>query len=295
MAKQEQIKRRIGSTEDLQSVVTTMKSLAAVNIRQYEDAADSLDVFRKTLGLGLQVVLRHVPLADAAPADAGSGHGTAIVFGSDQGMCGQFNEEIGRFAVDAMASESNLGKDVWAVLVIGERLHGVIADAGYTIRESFRVPQSIHGIVPFVQDLLVTLDGIGTERGLGTVVVMHNERSSGAAYTPRKIRLLPLDREWLTSFADRSWPTNMLPQFTMEPRALLSALIRQYLFVSLHRAAIHSLAGENASRLASMQAAEKNIEERLVELTADYHRERQSEITGELLDLVSGFSALTEG
>jgi F-type H+-transporting ATPase subunit gamma len=73
---------------------------------------------------------------------------------------------------------------------------------------------------------------------------------------------------------------------------LLSALIRQYLFVALHRATVESLASENAARLSSMQAAEKNIEERLTDLTAEYRQQRQNSITGELLDIVSGFEAL---
>jgi F-type H+-transporting ATPase subunit gamma len=79
----------------------------------------------------------------------------------------------------------------------------------------------------------------------------------------------------------------------MDREALFSSLVREYLFVSLYRAFAESLASENASRLASMQAAEKNIEERLRELSAQYHQQRQMSITSELLDIVSGFEALT--
>jgi len=78
----------------------------------------------------------------------------------------------------------------------------------------------------------------------------------------------------------------------MDRDRLLPALIRQHLFVLLHRALVESLTSENASRLASMQAAEKDIEERLVELHARYHDQRQNTITSELLDIVSGFEVL---
>jgi F-type H+-transporting ATPase subunit gamma len=54
------------------------------------------------------------------------------------------------------------------------------------------------------------------------------------------------------------------------------------------------LASENAARLAAMQAAEKNIEERLTVLNAEYRQQRQNVITGELLDIVSGFEALKQ-
>lgn len=73
---------------------------------------------------------------------------------------------------------------------------------------------------------------------------------------------------------------------------MLSELIRQHLFSVLHRAFAESLASENAARLAVMQAAEKNIDERLDHLTTRFHQQRQAGITEELLDVMSGFEAL---
>ena len=72
----------------------------------------------------------------------------------------------------------------------------------------------------------------------------------------------------------------------------LRALIREYLFVSLFRACAESLASENASRLAAMQRADKNIDELLEGLNGTFHRLRQSGIDEELFDVVSGFEAL---
>jgi hypothetical protein len=80
--------------------------------------------------------------------------------------------------------------------------------------------------------------------------------------------------------------------YTMDHERLLSRLVSQYLFAQLYRAYAESLASENASRLMTMQAAEKNIEERLDELNAVYHGQRQDAITSELLDIVSGVEAL---
>lgn len=75
--------------------------------------------------------------------------------------------------------------------------------------------------------------------------------------------------------------------------ATLRALIREYLFVSLFRACAESLASENASRLAAMQRADKNIDELLEDLNGTFHRLRQSGIDEELFDVISGFEALT--
>jgi len=76
---------------------------------------------------------------------------------------------------------------------------------------------------------------------------------------------------------------------------LFSSLIHEYLFVSLYRAFAESLESENASRLASMQGAEKNIEEMLSGLKTHFQQQRQMSITGELLDIVAGFEALNKG
>ncbi len=80
----------------------------------------------------------------------------------------------------------------------------------------------------------------------------------------------------------------------MKPSDLYSRLLRQHLFVSLFRACAHSLAGENASRIASMQAAERSIAERLEEFREEWRRTRQTLITEELLDVITGFEMLRE-
>jgi F-type H+-transporting ATPase subunit gamma len=73
----------------------------------------------------------------------------------------------------------------------------------------------------------------------------------------------------------------------------LRSFIREYLFVSIFRACAESLASENASRLAAMQRADKNIAESLEDLSGKFHRLRQSGIDEELFDVVSGFEALS--
>jgi F-type H+-transporting ATPase subunit gamma len=73
----------------------------------------------------------------------------------------------------------------------------------------------------------------------------------------------------------------------------LRALIREYLFVSLFRACAESLASENASRLAAMQRADKNINELLDNLKGEFYRVRQSGIDEELFEVISGFEALS--
>ena len=118
-------------------------------------------------------------------------------------------------------------------------------------------------------------------------------RKSGALYEPVSQRLLPLDAQWQQGVAKSAGQPETLPEVMGGGTATLRALLREYLFISLFRACAESLASENASRLAAMQRAEKNIDNLLEDLNRTFHRLRQSGIDEELFDVVSGFEALS--
>lgn len=120
-------------------------------------------------------------------------------------------------------------------------------------------------------------------------------RPSGASYEAVSQRLLPLDDRWQRALAHRRWPTPQLPEVLGAGPEILRAFIREHLFVSLFRASAESLASENASRLAAMQRADRNIGELLTELSARFHRLRQSGIDEELFDVIAGFDAMRTG
>ncbi len=291
MATIESIRRRIESAEDLQSVVKTMKALAAAHIWQYEQAVKALADYTYTIELGLQIALSNRSAAiDIAQPTAGQRLG-AIILGSDQGMVGRFNEQIATYALDKMNAWQITHRNR-SVLAVGMRVAHRLEATGQTIEEGFSVPSDIAGITPLVQDLLLQIDRWRFDLRLEQIVIFYNSPRSGAAYQSEMVHLLPLDLAWLQQLQKKPWPTRVLPTFTMDWASLFSTLIRQYFFVGLYRAVAGSLASENASRLASMQAAEKNIEEKIDELTAQFHQERQQAITEELLDIVAGAESL---
>ena len=226
------------------------------------------------------------------PEDPKSDNVGVIVFGSDQGMCGQFNEQVTSFALQQILPMTEQGSLIRAIAV-GSRVIGRLEDAGFTLAAQLDVAGSSAGITPFVQTLLRHIERLRTEHQVSRFMLYHNQRISASTYQPRELQLLPVQPEKFLRLQQRKWSSRTLPTFTMERSTLLSRLIRQYLFVILFQAAAESLAGENASRIASMQAAERNIEERLHLLRSQYNERRQSAITEELLDVVTGFEALT--
>jgi len=172
-------------------------------------------------------------------------------------------------------------------LAVGARVAGRLEDGGCTVVRQFPMPGTVAGIAAAVQELLLAIEALG-----GQVRIVHHRPAAPAGSRPEQLQLLPVDRDWLRSLAERKWVSRTLPAFTMDWRELFSALIRQHLFVALYRALAESMASENASRLASMRAAERNIQEHLSRLSAAYHQSRQQAITEELLDIVAGFEAL---
>lgn len=286
----EYMKRRIQSAQDLLGVVKTMKALAAVSIRQYQRAVESLAEYNRTVEMGLQIALRKAQ-ETAAPAGSKAARLGAIVFGTDQGLCGQLNNIIVSHAMKEM-SNTGIGKENRIVIAVGMRTADLLEDSGQQVFEILTTPGSTAGITPMVQDITVLLENWRFRKQVEHMHLFYNEYVSGATYRPKTLRILPVEKAWLKDLKQRKWDSRTLPLFTMDWENLFRALIREYLFVSIYRAFANSLASENASRLAAMQSAEKNIEERLEELFTQFHRQRQMTITEELLDIVSGFEAL---
>jgi len=289
----EGIKGNIKTAEDLHSVVKTMKALAMVSIRQYEEAVKSLEEYNRAVELGFQILLRNRPEALAlAPGPPDDTLG-AVVFGSDQGMCGQLNEQILTHALETM---DGLGVDIpkRSILAVGLRIAERLQDEGQPVQKYFSVPSSAPGIVPQAYEILIELEKWHAHQKVHRIVLLFCQHLSGASYRPTTAYLLPVEEWWLKTLQEKKWPTHVLPTFTMDWSLLFRRLVRQHLFVSLYRAFAESLASEHASRLTSMQGAEKNIEERLGELWSSFHRQRQMSITEELLDIVSGYMALSE-
>jgi F-type H+-transporting ATPase subunit gamma len=156
------------------------------------------------------------------------------------------------------------------------------------------VPNSVQAITPLVGQIQIESEAHRAKGDYARVYVFHNRPKSGALYEPVSQRLLPLDAAWQQGLAKVPWPTKTMPEVLCSDTVTLRALIREYLFISLFRACAESLASENASRLAAMERADKNIDELLETLHGTFHRIRQAGIDEELFDVIAGFEALRQ-
>tara|TARA_R110002153_G_scaffold25502_4_gene80726 strand:- start:1347 stop:2252 length:906 start_codon:yes stop_codon:yes gene_type:complete len=288
------LSHKIDSASDLKGVVRTMKALAASSISQYEQSVSALTDYYRTVELGLSASFRASEPGMSAVNTASNTIQRdtdvigVIVFGSDQGLVGQFNEDVADFAIKTLATLEGKPK-VWAV---GERVYSRLADAGLELCKGFSVPTSVNDIAGLVSQIQINSETHATQSRSASVYVFHNRPKTGALYQPVSQRLLPLDRQWQQSLAQIPWPNKLLPEILSSQTSTVSALIREYVFISLYRACAESLASENASRLAAMQRAEKNIDELLENLESEFHRLRQNSIDEELSDVLAGYELL---
>lgn len=291
----ENLRRKIKSASDLQSVVRTMKALTASSIGQYERSVEALADYYRTIELGLHACLPRdgAPLAasSASTARYNSTPVNAIVFGSDQGLVGQFNDVVAEFAFGQLSQFLEIKRPVkiWAV---GERVRDRLLDLGLIDVGLNSVPNSVAAISPLVGQILVDNQVGQGDALVSNLQLFYNRPLAAAIYEPVTKQLLPLDEAWRQNLISLTWPTKTVPEAIGGKANALRPLISSYLFVSLFRACAESLASENASRLAAMQRAEKNIDDLLEDLNGSFHRLRHSNIDEELFEVVSGFEAL---
>lgn len=291
MQTQETLKKKISTVHDLLSVVKTMKSLAAVNIHAYEQATSSLAEYEHVVDLSWRALFprRGLMLKAKEPAQM-----VLFAIGSDQGMCGQFNETAAEQAHTTIKKQEQAGREV-LLWTSGVRLMAAMEDAGHTPHRHFDLPGSLPGVTAVVGQMRHAFAELQQQQGVQRFLLAHNTLRGQSSYVPSTFQVLPLDATWREQLGELGWPGKGQPMFGVDVQQLFRSLFSQYLFVSLYRGLAQSMAAENAARLAAMQAAEKNILELEDELQSKYRETRQKAITEELFDVISGFEALEEG
>lgn len=318
----DELRRRIDNADDMQSVVSSMKVLAVVSIRQFEKALVSLNDYNRVVELGLQAIIQNgsamsgavlktdVPLVRPPDPESagrrqnskgaeGRNHVPAdrtcvLIFGSEQGLSGQFNEQVVEFALRGM-ERLGLATDNRSLLAVGDHVAYRLKSAGLPIERIFPIHGTAKAVTETVREVFLFLDGLRREKNVTRIILFYHKPLSGAHYLPQMSHLYPVERRFLIDLAQRPWPSpRSRPVIATDQVKLFRLLIRQYLRITMERAFVESLLSENASRLLAMQVAEKNIAEYIEDLKHQFNNRRQGEITAELLDIVAGSEALAQ-
>ncbi len=174
---------------------------------------------------------RHAPLG----TEPRPGATAAIVFGSDHGLCGRFNEEIADLTWQRLR-DLEVSPRACTMAAVGFRVASRLDARDVDLARVLELPGSAAGLTETVQTLAVDMDAWCEAHGVERILVFYNRRTDATFAQPRTQSLLPLAGEALDDIIGQGWPSRMLPVFSMDAERLLSALLREYLFVGLYRA-----------------------------------------------------------
>ena len=284
----ETLSRRTETLSSIRSIVHTMKTMSAINAVPYEHAARSIESYHQTVLRGIRAfVAKTGPISVPAVTQA---ERLLVVFGSDHGLCGNYNEVL---AESARSEASKMGGHA-RVLCVGARMSDALTDQGVRPESTFLPPASADGIGRLASDIVTRLDEIGggDVHNRIAVTLVFTRRAEKGQRESEVSQMLPLASTLLSDPAKSGWQSRSLPDYTMQPTPLLAALLRNHIFASVFRASAEAMVTENAARLALMQQAEQAVDDRLEEVGGQFRLVRQDEITNELMDIIIGFEAL---
>jgi F-type H+-transporting ATPase subunit gamma len=284
----ETLSRRTATLTSIRGIVHTMKTMSAINAVPYEHAAQSVESYHQTVLSGLRAfVAKTGPIAMPVSVQA---ERILVVFGSDHGLCGNYNEVL---AERARAEASRMAGGT-RVLCVGARMSDALSDQGLSPEVTILPPASADGIGRLATDIVTRLDEIGggDVHNRIAVTLAFTRRAGKGLREPVVSPLLPLAPSLLSDSGKAGWQSRSLPDYTMRATPLLAALLRNHIFASVFHASAEAMVTENAARLALMQQAEQAVDDRLDEVGGQFRLMRQDEITSELMDIIIGFEAL---
>ncbi|MCB1662175.1 MAG: F0F1 ATP synthase subunit gamma [Pseudomonadales bacterium] len=283
----ETLSRHSDTLTSIRGIVHTMKTLSAINAAPYEHAARAIEAFHQTILQGFAAFAYRTGEIALRQDDALE-HLT-IVFGSDHGLCGNYNEILAEVVKQHFQVQTTSKQ---CLLCIGAQMNDALDDQGLTPAAILLPPASAEGIGRLAGDIVTRIDHFSQGQPLHhlAVTLAFTQRGDQGLREPVTLRLLPLEPELLQR--EKHWDSRSLPDYSMAADTLLSSLIRSHIFASVFRASAEAMVTENSARLALMQQAEQSVDERIEDVQGELRSVRQTDITTELMDVIIGFEAL---
>jgi len=287
MASVKEMRTRIGSVKSTQKITKALQMVAATKLRRAQQAAEAARPYAR----GMASVIANLAAGVSGPSAplllAGTGSDKRhliIVATSDRGLAGGFNSSIVRAAREKIAGLIADGKDV-KIITIGRKARDQLKrQYGNRYVESYEVGLKAPGLAlvkPIAQRVLDAY----TNGEFDVVTLIYSTFKSVVTQTPRVQQLIPAQVEASNGPA---------PFYDYEPDedTILQALLPQNISVQLLTAMLENQAGFFASQMTAMDNATRNAGDMIKALTIQMNRTRQAQITKELIEIISGASAV---
>jgi F-type H+-transporting ATPase subunit gamma len=293
MASLKEVRNRIVSVNSTQQITKAMKMVSAAKLRRATDAIVQMRPYAKKLAEMIATVSAKNDSTNENPFSKVREIKRVLIIlvTSDRGLCGAFNANVGKAAIQLIQekySELNQNGQV-EILTLGKK------GAEYLSRRGYKLQTAHTGIYSKLNFINVKV--IGEEvleafekNEFDVVEVIFNEFKNVATQIIRTEQLLPLVEK-----QDDKKVTASSIDYIFEPNEedVINELIPKSIKLSIFRALLESNASEHGARMTAMEKATENAGELIKALKLEYNRSRQAAITKEILEIVGGAEALS--
>jgi len=276
----EQTQRRRQAIATIHDIVGAMRAIAAGRIQSAQRALASSHRYEDVV---LRGILALTTDADSLSVREPQAKPTLLlVMTSEQPLCGSFNQDVLSLAERRLHELRARGQV--RLMVIGHRGSRQLAARGIVPDATESAATSVQGLRDAVKRVAALIDQRFAAGELGTLRAVYNRYKSISEQVPTDQQILPID---LAKIRESASPAKTSYDRQLSDPVLLAGLISQYAFIRLYRIAADSFASEQASRLTAMDGATRNTEKMLESILDLERRERQGEITRQVLELVA--------
>jgi F-type H+-transporting ATPase subunit gamma len=287
------LKNRIASVKATQKITKAMKMVAAAKLRRAQEAAEAARPYSQRMG----AVLANIAKAEGGGADApalmtGTGRDDVhliIVATAERGLCGGFNSQIARAARDHIRKLLAEGKKI-KIICVGKKGYDILRREFASLiieRVDLREVKKI-GYVN-AEEIGRKVIALFENGEFDVATLFYSEFKSVISQIPTALQLIPASAP---SAAAADTGASAVYDYEPDPGAILGDLIPRNITVQIFRALLENVAGEMGAKMSAMDNATRNAGEMINKLTLSYNRQRQAQITKELIEIISGAEAL---
>jgi F-type H+-transporting ATPase subunit gamma len=294
MASLKDLRNRIASVKATQKITKAMQMVAAAKLRRAQEAAEAARPYSQRMGAVLANIAQAVGGGGDAPAlMTGTGKDDVhllVVCTAERGLCGGFNSQISRLARDHVRKLQGQGKTV-KIITVGKKGYDVLRrDFASLIidRVELRDAKQVGFVhADMIAKKVITLFNQG---GFDVCTLFYSEFKSVISQVPTAQQIIPAAAP--STGADAATSGGAVYEYEPEPGEILGDLIPRNISVQIFRALLENAAGEMGAKMSAMDNATRNAGDMINKLTITYNRQRQAQITKELIEIISGAEAL---
>ncbi|MBY5817186.1 F0F1 ATP synthase subunit gamma [Rhizobium leguminosarum] len=288
------LKNRIASVKATQKITKAMKMVAAAKLRRAQEAAEAARPYSQRMGAVLANIAKAVTDADGAPTlMTGTGQDKVhllVVCTAERGLCGGFNSQIARFAREHVRKLLAEGKTV-KIFTVGKKGHDILRREFASLiieRKELRDVKRV-GFENADQIGKRVIEMYATGE-FDVCTLFYSEFKSVISQIPTAQQLIPASTGAVQT--EDAAHAGAVYEYEPDPASILEDLIPRNISVQVFRALLENVAGEMGAKMSAMDNATRNAGEMINKLTLSYNRQRQAQITKELIEIISGAEAL---